>query len=552
MVIVETKLSKLKKLVDKNLTVKQLETLLADMGMQLDEVDSDNLKVELTAERTDLLTVEGLARAIKCYKEAKPYKEIPIKKSKFIHKVNPNVKKYRPHTRSFVVKKVKFTDESIKDLMNLQEKIHDTYGRKRKKVAIGVYDFNQINFPLTYLMMKPEAIKFAPLGMTKELNGKQILRQHPTGKDYAKLIEKDDKYPIQIDAKKQILSMPPIINSDNLGQINENTKNIFVECTGNDERALANIMNILATMFYDQGGEIHECTIKYNDHSEKCPTNKTEKRTLSTQFVNSLIGLDLKPKEIAKLLPKMMYKVNKVIGDKIYLEVPSTRVDIWHDVDVADDVARAYGYNNITPKIPSISTIGESLDQTKLQLDLSDYLSQLGLTETITFALTSEKDQYESMNVDPSKHINLGKDTAEKSINMVRSWLLPETLKSFTHNRSNPYPQKIFELGDVVIPNTKEQSKAKNEQRLVCAICDKNADFTSIKQILDSLLSYLGIDYILKENKHNSFIPGRVGKIQHKSKEIGIIGEISPQVLTSLNIEYPVVCFEIELNKLKL
>ena len=290
MVIVDTSFKKMQSLLKGNISIEELEKTLADMGMELDCVEGDEIKVEITAERTDLITPEGLARAINCYCGfTKEYQEIKVIKGDYIHKVESSVKPYRPATRSFVVKGLQFTDENIKALMWIQEKLHDTYGRKRKKVAIGVYELSKINFPVTYLAKTPEEIKFIPLGMEQSLNGRQILQRHPTGRDYAHLLEGFDKYPLQIDSKGQVLSLPPIINSDNLGKIDITTKDIFVECTGPDEDALDSVMSILATMFNDWGGKIYSVIIEDEGKTHVCPNMKAGKRTTSLNLIKNLI-----------------------------------------------------------------------------------------------------------------------------------------------------------------------------------------------------------------------------------------------------------------------
>jgi len=551
MTIVDTKLSKLHKLIKKKISIKELEECLSNMGMELASVDNDDIKIEITAERTDLITPEGLARAINAYCGfITKYQKVKVNKTNYIHYVNQTVKKYRPFTRSFIVKDIKFSDEDIKALMWIQEKLHETYGRKRKKMALGVYDLNQITFPLTYTMMKPDECKFVPLGMDKELTGRQILQKHPTGRDYAHLIDKDDKYPIQMDKNKQILSMPPIINSDSLGRITEKTKNIFIECTGPDSDTLDATMNILATMFYDWGGKVYSMNIKDGSKTFICPNFKPRKKTISVKFTNQLIGINVKPQEAKKYLQKMGYDIVSVVGDKITVEIPTVRTDIWHDIDITDDIARGYGYDRIVPTVPNISTIASMLPINILKEDLCEFLATLGLIEVRTFALTNKNDQYEKMCIRPSPHIDLGQDTKDKNINMVRSWLLPECIKALVANRNKEYPQNIFEAGIVVVPDEKADVKARNVEKLAVLFCEEKADFTKIKQVLDNITNFLDLKYEIKETRNNSFVPGRVGIIYINKKEIGYIGEIHPQVLENWGIQIPIAALEINLSEL--
>jgi phenylalanyl-tRNA synthetase beta chain len=550
MVIVDTKFSEMQELIQGDLTIEKLEQVLADMGMELDDVNGDEIKIEITAERVDLITPAGLARAINCYHGKTKYQEITTEPSDYIHKVDPSVKKVRPFTRSFVVKNLRLDEDDIKALMTVQEKIHDTFGRKRKKVSIGVYDLDKLTFPIHYKAMKPQDIRFKPLEMTQELNGKEILEQHEKGKTYAHLLEGEPLYPIQIDSANKILSMPPIINSDDLGKINTNTKNILVESTGPDAESLDNIMNILAVMFSDMQGEIHTVTVE--DHNEKfiCPSTKQTQKEISIKYVNKWIGLDVNAKTITEYLNKMEYNVQNITGDNITVSIPSVRCDIWHQVDIADDIARGFGYNNIKPTVPNISTIGAMLPENILYEDIANFLVNFGLMEVKTFALTNHTSQYEDMNIKEQPHIKLGKNTTDKTLSMVRSWLIPEILKTLVANRNKEYPQKVFEIGTVVIPDQTKDVKARNEARLACLLCDDKTDFTKAKQILDAVMRFIGIKYYVRESKHPSFITGRIGEIIVDDDTIGIIGEINPEVLVKWDLMMPTVGFEIDLEKI--
>jgi phenylalanyl-tRNA synthetase beta chain len=553
MVIVDTSFKLIQELVKEKISIEDLENTLADMGFELDEVEGDNIKIEITAERTDLVTPQGLARAIRSYKEiTKGYQEIKTIPSKYEHIIDKSVKNIRPYTKSFVVKNIQLNEQTIKTLINTQEKIHATFGRKRKKVAIGVYDLEKIKFPITYKALDPKAIKFIPLDETKEMNAIQIIENHPKGKTYAHLLKNQSKYPIHIDANNQILSMPPIINSNNLGKITTQTKNLFVETTGTDEEALDNIMNILATMFYDLKGEIHQVKItnQETNQSSTCPSLKSSTRTIKADYVNKVIGINIDTKQTIELIPKMGFNVLETNKDEIIVEIPSIRTDIWHEIDIADDIARAYGYNNIIPTLPNISTIGKMLPINILIENLANFIVGLNYLELKTFSLTNNFDQFNKMNSTPQPHIKLGKNTQDSNLNMIRCWLIPSLMQALVANRSKQYPQKVFEIGTVIIPDETKDVKAKNQENLVCIDVSEESDFTKIKQTLDAILTFLDIEYQTIEIDHKSFMPGRCAKIVVNKTEIGFLGELDPQVLTNHGLIMPASALEINLDLL--
>ncbi len=549
MVIVDTTFSRMQELVKKELTIEELEQVLADMGMELDDVEEDIIKIEITAERIDLISAEGLARAINSYLGLiKGYEDITVEKGDYTHIVEPSVKVIRGFTRSFVVKGLSLDEDSVKTLMQVQEKIHETYGRKRKKVAIGVYDLNLLTFPITYKAEKPEDISFVPLDMESEMNGRKILEEHPKGQAYAHLLEGESLFPIHRDAQGKVLSMPPIINSNSLGKVSATTNDLFIECTGPSSEALDSIMDIFATMFADLKGKIYSVTIKDGNEEIVCPSFKKKEWSITVDVVKNLIGIDVDNQKIAELLPKMQYTIVETGNNEIKVSVPSVRTDIWHPVDIADDVARAYGYNNILPQVPNLSTIGGMLPMNILKEDIANFLVGFGLIELNTWALTNHLNQYEKMNIPEEPHVKLGKNTQDSNLSQVRSWMIPEAIKTLVANRSSEYPQKVFELGICVLPDETKNVTAKNVDKLVCLLCEDKTDFTQIKQILDAVCKFMNVEYNVKESKHDSFIEGRMGEIMVNDHKIGIIGEIHPQVLDNWDLKMPVTALEIDLS----
>ncbi|MBI2671659.1 phenylalanine--tRNA ligase subunit beta [Candidatus Woesearchaeota archaeon] len=549
MVILDTSLIELNKHVKRNLTKKQLDDILFNLGMELESSEGNEIKVEITPDRPDLLSTQGLARALRAYlgihKGLIKYK---IKKSGIKINVVKSVDIVRPFTVAAVVKNLKFDYEKLKEIINFQEKIHNTFARKRKKVAIGIYPLENIKPPIKYLAKYPEDIKFTPLDFKKEMTGKEILEKHPKGMEYAHLLEDHKKYPVFIDANNKILSMPPIINAEGLGKVTEKTKDVFIECSGHDLNSLNQVLNLVATTLADMNGEIYAVDINYGNKKITTPDLNPEKREIKVDYANKILGLNLKPKEISILLEKMNYGISSVSKDKISILVPKYRVDIWHDIDVVDDIVRAYGVNNMKLSFKPVSSIAETLPENDFIEKLRESIIGLGFVEAFTFALTSKDDQFKKMNTRPCPYVELG-STKEATINMVRNWLLPELMKFIVNNRSKPYPQRIFEINDVVVPDNKEEVKSRNVIKLSCLIAHEKANFTEIKQVLDYLSQVLNINFNIKELKHDSFIEGRCASILINNKEIGFLGEIHPKVLDNFQLAVPVSALELDLEE---
>ncbi|MCH7568885.1 MAG: phenylalanine--tRNA ligase subunit beta [Nanoarchaeota archaeon] len=503
------------------------------------QILADELEIEINPNRPDLIPMQGFIRAFKAfkgksngltkYKINKPEKNYKVK-------VESSVKEVRPYTVCAIIKNLKFDNEKIKELVNIQEKIHSTLGRNRKKVAIGIYPLEKIKLPIKYEARKPLDIKFIPLDTTKEMNAIQILKRHPAGKEYAYLLKTYQKFPVFVDANKKILSMPPIINSQEIGKVTEKTKEVFIECSGFDKNALNKTLNILVTTFADMGGKIYSMIIE-DKKKEITPNLEPEKMKISLENVNKLLGLKLKEENIEKLLKKMGYNYkNKTVF------IPAWRTDILHEVDIIEDIAIAYGYDKFAPEIPELSTIGEESKEDKLKERISEILIGLKLLEISSYHLI-KSDEAKKMKVD--KPIEIENSKTEYKI--LRPNLLIPTLRTLSENKDNEYPQHIFEIGRVFSLDEKKETRIKEQENLIIALTPGN--FTEAKQTLDYLLKILALNYKLEETTHPNLIDGRTGKILLNNKEIGYIGEVHPNTLRNWNLKMPLALIEINLDE---
>jgi len=514
-------------------------------GAPVESETAEEIELEIMPNRPDLLSAQGFIRAFKAFMG----KETGLKKYRvhspdkdFKVKISPSVSEVRPYTACAIVKKLKLDDEKIKTLVDVQEKMHATIGRNRKKAAIGIYPLEKITLPITYEARKPGEIKFIPLEAEKEMTGLQILQQHPTGREYATLLENYSTFPVFVDAKGKILSMPPIINSNETGKITEETKEVFIECSGSNLEVLKKILNIITTTLADMGGEIYAMNLDYGKNKIITPDLKPEKMSLSLENANKLLGLELKEKDLEKLLPRMGHEYSK---GKV--QVPAWRTDILHEVDIIEDIAIAYGYENLVPEIPKVSTIGEESKESKIKSKISEILIGLGLIETSSYHLI-KTDEAEKAKVENSERIEL--ENSKTEYKLLRPNLLIPTLRTFAENKDNEYPQRIFEIGTTFKKNVSSNTETgiKESEHLIIATSPGN--FTELKQILDYLARMLDAKLELKETKHEHLIEGRAGAIIQNNKQIGALGEVHPETLRTWNIKQPIALLEISLEEI--
>lgn len=555
MVYVYSKLSQINKYVGKELTYEEIEETLKDLGMDLKGVSEDKdpeLKIEITAEKMDMVSTVGVARAIRHYRgisKSLPVFDVSPAKTKLI--VEKSVEGIRPKTVAAILRDVPMSEEFLDEMIEIQEKMHESFARGRKKAAIGIYPMDEIEFPITYKAEKGEDIVYRPLESETEMNANEILEKHDTGKKYAHLLNGFNMYPVFRDAKGDVLSMPPIINSHKTGRVEPHHKNLFIECSGSNMNLLDNVLKVLVTTFMEMGAKAEKISVEYHDGFVYEIDLENREDEITLDFINKLIGIDIKKDQIKDYLNKVQYDVKNIEGNKITVLIPPYRSDVWHDVDIADDVARGYGYNNITPKFPNISSIGETLPISDFREKFTQILIQSGFLELYTYILASTKTQFDKMCLDEKnyEYIRIN-DSAEQGINMCRIMILPENLESLHINRKNTYPQKIFENGFTLQADNSVDTKARNESHLSISIADPKSNYTQIKSILDMIMNLMEIEFSLERSEYEFLIKGRQAKIFVKGEDVGFIGEIYPQVLDNFGILVPVSSIELNLQKI--
>ncbi|MFZ5955419.1 MAG: phenylalanine--tRNA ligase subunit beta [Nanoarchaeota archaeon] len=525
-----------------------VEEKISMFGTPVENLSNEELSVEVFPNRPDLLSMQGFSRALLNFFEKKKIFEYTVNKPEkdYEVKVEKVVKSIRPFTVCAIIKGLKLDDQKIKNIIDIQEKLHLSIGRKRRKIAIGIYPLEKIKLPIRFTAKKPDDIKFIPLESEKELTGRQILRQHPTGKEYAHLLEDKEIFPIFIDAENKILSMPPIINSQETGKITENTKDVFIECSGHNLAYLKKSMNILVTAFADMGGVIYAMNIK-DAKDFISPDLEPEKLKFSLDDINKTLGTKFNEKDIKRYLEKMGIKYEKINNENIAF-IPAYRTDLLHWIDLAEEVAIAYGYEKFEPEIPSISTISEEDKQAIIKRTIEEILTGLQLLEASSFHLCKRQD-IKKMHYDFKEFIELIESKTE--YDTLRMDLITNLLKIISENSDSSYPQKIFEIGKVFKKNTQKETGIEENESLAIAITNENSNFTELKQILDYLFRMIDKEYSLEPVENSGYILGRCAKILVDKKEAGIIGEVSPRVLKNWKLKMPVCALEMKLDWIK-
>ncbi|MFH0927160.1 MAG: phenylalanine--tRNA ligase subunit beta [Candidatus Micrarchaeota archaeon] len=501
----------------------QVEPILTEIGIPLEKKEGDELSLEITPNRPDWLSVEGIARSCASYSSGSA-KKYSAQKSKIGVIMDSSVKSVRPFFAGAYATNAKLTPAILDSLIQLQEKLHDTLGRNRKKLAIGLHDAKNITPPFTYKAVSPTSIKFVPLGMGRELDCSQILSQHEKGRKYANLVGK--KCPIIADKNGKTLSFPPIINGE-LTRVSEKTTSIFIDCTGTHKESVFSAASILASALADRGCTIHTISIS----GRECDIFKMQKTPLKLKEANSLLGTNLSLQDAKKHLARMGHFLEGAI-----VLSPSYRADILHPVDLAEDMAISIGYNNFEAQLMPVSTIGKS----ESFQSLHEACLGLGFFEASSWILTNQR-VLENCQISPEIMARV-QNPLTQEFTTLRPAIYPNLIEIFSNSKSQQMPQNLYELGPVV---KLEGAVRVQQNRLCLARAHPKSNFSEIHSDLKALLDSLSISYSLVGAQIEGFIEGRCAKIIIGSKDAGIIGEVHPQVLENFSIEQPVCLFEI-------
>ncbi|KAL0831929.1 hypothetical protein ABMA28_001447 [Loxostege sticticalis] len=561
-------------------TDEEFQDLCFEFGLELDEVTTEKqmlmkeqgdhagagvseeilYRIDIPANRYDLLCLEGLVDGILVFqgKKAPPqYKVVKYEDCYSLH-LTPATGQIRPYAVAAVLKGITFTKESYDSFIDLQDKLHQNICRKRTLVAIGTHDLDTIQGPFVYDALPPSEIKFKALNQQKETTASELMdlyAHHAQLKQYLPIIRDSPVYPVIKDKNGVVLSMPPIINGDH-SKITLNTKNVFIECTATDLTKAIVVLDTIVTMFSKycaRPHEVQQCKVFAPDGTYVLyPKLRTREELISISKANNYIGISEDGDKLAALLSRMCLPTTRE-DDSLRVRVPPTRHDVIHACDLYEDIAIAYGYNNISRRAARTATAGGQQPLNKLSEQLRAECAHAGYTEALTFTLCSREDVATKLGRKieevPAVHISNPK-TLEFQV--VRTLLLPGLLKTLAANKKMPLPLKLFEISDVVVKDETAETGARNERRLCAVHCGRAAGFQFVHGLLDRTMALLrqpwsrDAGYSLRQLEDPAYFPGRCAEVVLRGQVIGKIGVLHPNVLAAFELTNP--CSALEIN----
>lgn len=513
-------------------------------------------RVELNdTNRPDLWSAEGIARQLRAAHGRR--RDYPFFRSAPVgeFRVDAALREIRPYVAAFVVRGLSVTESSLVQMIQTQEKLAENFGRRRRDVAIGVYNQRKITFPVHYRAVDPNAHSYVPLGFEEPMTLAEILERHPKGIEYRGILAGRDRVPLLRDDAGLTLSMPPIINSRELGEVAPGDSDLFVEATGTDLKNVILALNIMACDMADRGGRIDRVRTVYPfdtplGREVDVPFWMDKSLSIPLQEFSRLLGVAVKSSEVDNVLECYGCDV-RVEGDTVTVKPPPTRADYLHPVDVVEDFAIARGYETFSPCMPKDFSIGRSDPLSVLEDKVRDHMIGLGYEEMISNILVAKQQLLEKMNLDEQPVVEVS-NVMNENYAVLRNSVLPSLLQIESRSGTAAYPHRLFEAGEVAVFDRSSPRGSRTEMRLAALTVRRGIGLSEMHADLEFLLHQLGLELALKDVECPSFLPGRAAQVlaAAQPQPVGLLGEVHPQVLERWEIDMPAAAFEINLGAL--
>lgn len=519
--------------------------MLPFIGLDLEHQDDKNIRLEYSPNRPDFSTFYGIARALNGLlgKETGIPKFEIFENSKNLINVDSSVLEIRPFIVGIVAKGHQLNNKTIKQIVSMQEDLHNGLGRKRSKASIGFHNLDNMDFPLEYTTA--ENLSFIPLDNSSELTLTEILSNTEPGKKFGKLLA-ESRYPILRDSKGNVISFPPVINSEGT-RIRDGVNNLFVEVTGIDKKAVYNVLDNIVATLADIGFKLETVIMQQGNTRDSFTANlNTSLSNIKTDYINKALGLSLSNEDIINCLRKSRLDATVIDSSTINCVIPNYRIDIFGPIDIVEEVAIGYGLYNMEPSLPEFRFNGNKSRENYFFDKIRQAMIGMGLIENINFILSNKDIHFKKMNLDKPNFFTVNNSKSDEH-DILRQSLLPSLLFSLSKNIHEEYPQKLFEIGPIFKPEKENFEK----WNLCCVNAFNGVTFSEIKAVLQTLMEIcFNVKFETKPSENLSFVRGRSADIIYKGVVIGQIGEISPLLIDSFKIKMPVAAFELDLTEL--
>ena len=543
---------------------------LSQIGVVVENSTDSEIEIEVFPDRPDLLSHENLARAARSFLEdVEAPCGIDVNHGQERMVVDSSMKYVRPHVFAVIVREV-YTGKSdsakdlfVQSLMDHQEKLHTTLGRKRKSVSIGVHDLEGVQGPFSVSADKGDSV-FTPLGEEREMTLTEILEFHPKGVEYAHLVNPELGYPLIRDCKGKVLSFPPIINGVDT-KVTTESSDFLIDVTGWDRRACLAAIRLVALSLHERGGTVESVDVSQWDGSHWRLDFDPVEHKVPESLINMILGMEVDSNTMEKSISRMGGKIvgrvrvdeeaigsrwdGTAVDDLAYLiQMPAWRSDLLHPVDIVEDLIIGMGLNSLPEKKSQVNLPGSPLIDSYTERRIRQSIRALGAHEVQTLTLTNDIREFQDVRMQPRGAVTRIRNPITKEHGILRQNILPSLMEVLAANRHHELPHRIFELGATVIDHS-------NSTSVAWACADANAGFSTAKGFCMSLLRDLGADennvkLVEGPPKEGPWLAGRVAMVMIGDIHIGTFGEVDPNVSFKFGLRVPIHAGEFYVNRI--
>ena len=524
--------------------------------------DDEIIDFDLTANRGDLLSMLGMAYELGAIYD-KPVKELDLSHGESGDDINNHFKVdvQTENCSLFLAKKVE----------NVEIKESPAF-IKNRLMACGIRPINNVVDISNYVMLElGQPLHFYD---SDNLGDTLIVRMAENGEKLTTLDEVErilDENDIVIANKEKSVGLAGVMGGLDT-EVESTTKNIIIEAAIFDgvkvRKTSKKIVRSEASNRFEKGLDAKRtymameraCQLleKYAGGTVitgMCKHEKTvaedKKIVISYKNVNDVLGSTISKDEILDVFRKLGFKY-EASDEEAIVNVPSRRLDVTIKEDLIEEVSRIYGVDNIEGTIP---TMGEKMgDYDNTIRSIRNKMSELGLSETLTYILINDKDVHK-YTCDKFEELKL-LDPITEDRNTLRYSVIPSLFKTYEYNKAHYNKDiSIFEIGKGFFKKGEEYGE---NQKIAVLMTGKyylgvgnqaNVDFYIIKGIVEELLDYLGYanrySFVIPKEIPAEFHPGQVAEINVNADSVGLVGKLHPS-----ETKDSVYVMEINLDKL--
>jgi phenylalanyl-tRNA synthetase beta chain len=520
---------------------RQIVERLPYLGLDIEGSDRNSVRVEYSPNRPDFGTDFGIAKAFRgLLRKEVGLQHYAVHPSGITVSVDGRLSSIRPYIACATATGLALDDEDVRQLISLQEDLHNGLGRRRAKAAIGLHDMKALTNKIEYKAVA-SSFQFTPLDGKRPMAVSEVLSETEQGKQYGGIVSHGRLFPMLTDSRGVVLSFPPVVNG-NATRVTRKTKDVFIDVTGTDQRIVDDVLAILTTTMADMGGKLGSVVVEQQKARRVTPDLRVSQVPLDLNLVREVTGLDLTMKQIIGCLERSRLDVR---GSRVL--VPRYRLDIIHRVDIAEEVALGYGVDRITAVYPPSKQPGMFNEYDQFLDKVSDIMAGSGMVELMTYELVDEDSLYNKFGRPSTDRIAV---ESPKSLehSLLRDSLLPSLMGVLGRNVKEDYPQRIFEIGRVY---GRAGGGVSETWHLGCLIAHSQSSYTEAKTHLESLTRlFAGGEAETTDASHWAFAAGRSAVVRLGRVGLGAVGEVKPEALEAFGVKVPVSGFELDLTLL--